>query len=146
MWSIWFVTAQIFILYNLAAESMPDKSPNYKISPKPCTSNLHEGTCMFVWECIRSEGQHIGMCVDTFMFGSCCAHNLTDNVILPETFTYNRPTKPFTIVNNNKSKPTTAILTATTTTTSLLSSSSLSQQHSSSIPATAATSNRPSYR
>lgn len=24
----------------------------------------------------------MGMCVDTFMFGSCCAHNLTDNAIL----------------------------------------------------------------
>lgn len=132
MWSIWFVTAQIFLLYRLA-ESMPDKSPNYKISPKPCTGNLHEGTCMFVWECIRSEGQHIGMCVDTFMFGSCCAHNLTDNVILPETFTYNKPTKPFTIVNNNKSKP----ATGTTTLSSF----------SSSLPAAAAaTSNRPSYR
>jgi len=32
---------------------------------------------MFVWECINTEGRHIGMCVDTFMFGSCCAHNLT---------------------------------------------------------------------
>lgn len=28
---------------------------------------------MFVWECLQSEGRHIGMCVDTFMFGSCCA-------------------------------------------------------------------------
>lgn len=42
-----------------------------------------EGTCMFVWECIKSEGYHIGMCVDTFMFGSCCAHNATENVIVP---------------------------------------------------------------
>lgn len=32
---------------------------------------------MFVYECINSNGRHIGMCVDAFMFGSCCAHNLT---------------------------------------------------------------------
>jgi len=32
---------------------------------------------MFVYECINTDGRHIGMCVDTFMFGSCCAHNLT---------------------------------------------------------------------
>lgn len=38
---------------------------------------------MFVYECIRSEGKHVGVCVDTFMFGSCCSHNLTDNAILP---------------------------------------------------------------
>ncbi|XP_034948477.1 serine proteinase stubble isoform X2 [Chelonus insularis] len=50
----------------------------YKITPKPCRvagpdggASLH-GTCMFVWECIRSQGTHVGVCVDTFMFGSCC--------------------------------------------------------------------------
>lgn len=36
---------------------------------------------MFVWECINTDGKHIGMCVDTFMFGSCCAHNLTASQI-----------------------------------------------------------------
>lgn len=42
---------------------------------------------MFVWECINTEGHHIGMCVDTFMFGSCCAHNLTASQIsqIPDT-------------------------------------------------------------
>lgn len=34
---------------------------------------------MFVWECIKSEGSHVGVCVDTFMFGSCCVHNSTTN-------------------------------------------------------------------
>ncbi|KAF5280670.1 hypothetical protein FQA39_LY05318 [Lamprigera yunnana] len=55
----------------------------YQISPKPCWVDRLEGTCMFVWECIKSEGYHIGMCVDSFMFGSCCAHNTSDNVVLP---------------------------------------------------------------
>ena len=36
---------------------------------------------MFVWECIKSEGTHVGVCVDTFMFGSCCVHNATANSI-----------------------------------------------------------------
>jgi len=36
---------------------------------------------MFVWECIKSEGTHVGVCVDTFMFGSCCIHNTTVNTI-----------------------------------------------------------------
>lgn len=99
MWSRWFVSSQIFFLYRLA-QSMPGSSHNFKISPKPCSGNSYEGTCMFVWECIKSEGQHIGMCVDTFMFGSCCAHNLTDNIVLPQTVVY-KPTKPYT----NKIKP-----------------------------------------
>lgn len=34
---------------------------------------------MFVWECLKSEGKHLGMCVDGFMFGSCCGHNDTAN-------------------------------------------------------------------
>ncbi|KAE8738762.1 serine proteinase stubble [Frankliniella occidentalis] len=50
----------------------------YSISQKPCRASVagsgeQAGTCMFVWECLQSEGRHIGMCVDTFMFGSCCA-------------------------------------------------------------------------
>jgi len=45
----------------------------YSISQKPCRASGLSGTCMFVWECLQSEGRHIGMCVDTFMFGSCCA-------------------------------------------------------------------------
>lgn len=37
---------------------------------------------MFVYECIKTEGYHIGMCVDTFMFGSCCAHNHSVNSVV----------------------------------------------------------------
>jgi serine proteinase stubble len=36
---------------------------------------------MFVWECIKTEGKHLGTCVDGFLFGSCCAHNDTHNSI-----------------------------------------------------------------
>ncbi|KAA0184678.1 hypothetical protein HAZT_HAZT002851 [Hyalella azteca] len=28
---------------------------------------------MFVWECIKKDGEHLGMCMEGFMFGSCCA-------------------------------------------------------------------------
>ena len=32
-----------------------------KILPKPCNNALGEqGTCMFVWECIKTEGKHLG--------------------------------------------------------------------------------------
>lgn len=36
---------------------------------------------MFVWECIKTEGKHLGTCVDGFLFGSCCGHNDTANAI-----------------------------------------------------------------
>lgn len=72
-------------------QQLQHRSQSYKISPKPCTIGNIDGTCMFVWECIKSEGQHVGMCVDTFMFGSCCAHNVTQNVVLPQTFSFTRP-------------------------------------------------------
>lgn len=36
---------------------------------------------MFVWECLKSDGKHLGMCVDGFMFGSCCGHdNLVNSI------------------------------------------------------------------
>ena len=55
---------------------------SYKISPKPCTVDTRTGTCMFVWECLKTEGKHLGMCVDGFMFGSCCGHNSSSNFVL----------------------------------------------------------------
>lgn len=69
----------------------------YKITPKPCKvpgSEVKEGTCMFVWECIKSEGTHVGVCVDTFMFGSCCVHNTTVNTISPSQQHPHHHTRP----------------------------------------------------
>ena len=112
MWSRWLVTILVILLYQFMlneliklprlTDAIPSggiggnhhTSQNFKISPKPCTVGGIDGTCMFVWECIRSEGQHVGMCVDSFMFGSCCSHNLTENVVMPQVFSYTRPTKP----------------------------------------------------
>lgn len=52
------------------------------ISAKPCQNALGQiGTCMFMWDCIKSEGQHLGTCSDRFLFGSCCYHNSTFNDI-----------------------------------------------------------------
>lgn len=78
---------------------------------------------MFVWECIKSEGQHIGMCVDSFMFGSCCAHNLTENIVMPQTVVY-KPNKPLHHHHqqHNKYKPSTSM-------TSHLSSSGTTTIH-----------------
>jgi hypothetical protein len=55
---------------------------------------------MFVWECLKSEGTHLGLCMDGFMFGSCCAHNLKDNFILPPSTPFRPSFKP-----TNKYKP-----------------------------------------
>ena len=41
-----------------------------------------EGTCMFVWECLKTDGKHLGMCMDGFMFGSCCVHDDDQNTVL----------------------------------------------------------------
>lgn len=90
------VVAAVLLLVLQPVTPAIDPTKNYKISPKPCSAQGYEGTCMFVWECIKSEGQHIGMCVDSFMFGSCCAHNLTENVVLPHTISY-VPNKPIAV-------------------------------------------------
>ncbi|KAL1375154.1 hypothetical protein quinque_002065 [Culex quinquefasciatus] len=107
MWSRWKASILLVTIYWIARASSGSAATsqynNFKITPKPCTVNGIEGTCMFVWECIKSEGQHVGVCMDSFMFGSCCSHNLTDNVIpqnYHQTVTY-RP-KPG---GSNKYKP-----------------------------------------
>lgn len=75
-------------------------SQNFKINPKPCVVGDVDGTCMFVYDCIKSDGIHLGMCMDGFMFGSCCAHNLKDNFVLPPSTPFRPPNKP-----TNKYKP-----------------------------------------
>lgn len=97
-------TVHLWLLYTIITVTVPDlyqASQNYKINPKPCTVNYQEGTCMFVWECIKTEGEHIGMCMDSFMFGSCCAHNATSNVILAAS-SYNKPIIHHSYVNKYK--------------------------------------------
>ncbi|XP_077286920.1 serine proteinase stubble [Arctopsyche grandis] len=57
-------------LWSAAAQGRP---PGYQISRKPCSVGGARGTCMFVQDCLRGSGRHVGVCVDGFMFGSCCA-------------------------------------------------------------------------
>ncbi|XP_029163880.1 serine proteinase stubble isoform X2 [Nylanderia fulva] len=80
----WIGYVATILWWSGIARSLSTLNRGYKISPKPCKvpgSESKEGTCMFVWECIKSEGTHVGVCVDTFMFGSCCVHNTTVNTI-----------------------------------------------------------------
>ena len=102
-WSRWKASV-IFLVLNLATKlasaASSQYNTNFKISPKPCTVSGIDGTCMFVWECIKSDGVHLGMCMDGFMFGSCCGHNLTENFVLPPSTPFRvKPTSPV------KSKP-----------------------------------------
>jgi len=53
----------------------------FAISPRSCRVAGESGTCMFVWECLKTDGQHLGMCMDGFMFGSCCVHDAEDNEV-----------------------------------------------------------------
>ncbi|XP_070493415.1 serine proteinase stubble [Chironomus tepperi] len=100
-WSLWKASLFLILFDVIIKISIATASQNFKISPKPCIVGEVGGTCMFVWECIKSEGTHLGMCMDGFMFGSCCGHNLTDNFILPPSTPFRPPNKP-----TNKYKPT----------------------------------------
>ncbi|XP_066247121.1 serine proteinase stubble isoform X1 [Euwallacea similis] len=80
------VLGAVLVWYNVPfVEGASSNRQGYQINPKPCWVDGQEGTCMFVFECIKSEGYHIGMCVDAFMFGSCCAHNRTDDAAQAST-------------------------------------------------------------
>lgn len=39
---------------------------------------------MFVWDCIKGEGKHLGRCVDRFLFGTCCGHDVGENSLSDE--------------------------------------------------------------
>ncbi|KAK8766771.1 hypothetical protein V5799_006444 [Amblyomma americanum] len=53
-----------------------------KISPKSCENAIGErGTCMFVWECIKLDGKHLGTCTDGFLYGSCCEYDDSENSV-----------------------------------------------------------------
>ncbi|XP_068911889.1 serine proteinase stubble isoform X1 [Tenebrio molitor] len=80
---LWMAVLGAILVWSATPGAPSRRGQAYQISPKPCWVDGQEGTCMFVYECIKSEGYHIGMCVDTFMFGSCCAHNATDNNVVP---------------------------------------------------------------
>ncbi|XP_011296952.1 serine proteinase stubble isoform X2 [Fopius arisanus] len=86
----WIGYVATIIWWSSVARSLSTLNRGYKISPKPCRVHQSvggsiQGTCMFVWECIKSEGTHVGVCVDTFMFGSCCVHK--NDTITPHTTT-----------------------------------------------------------
>lgn len=108
-WSRWKTSFILIIMLNLVTKSAyaatSQYNQNFKISPKPCDVSGIDGTCMFVWECIKSEGVHLGMCMDGFMFGSCCGHNLTDNFILPPSTPFRRPNKPTSPIRNRPARP-----------------------------------------
>ena len=53
----------------------------FSIARRSCRVAGESGTCMFVWECLKTEGKHLGMCMDGFMFGSCCVHNEDQNKV-----------------------------------------------------------------
>ncbi|XP_064471748.1 serine proteinase stubble-like [Ornithodoros turicata] len=77
-----------------------------KINPTSCENAMNEkGTCMFVWECIKLEGQHLGTCRDGFLYGSCCryddsinsvvdAPHVTDSSSTASPASYHKPHKP----------------------------------------------------
>ncbi|XP_059610081.1 mucin-2-like [Phlebotomus argentipes] len=41
-----------------------------------------EGICMFAIDCLKSNGTHLGTCIDRFYFGSCC--HIKDDQLLVE--------------------------------------------------------------
>lgn len=98
---------------------------------------------MFMWDCIKSEGLHLGTCSDRFLFGSCCYHNSTFNDIDIQrpntTFNQNLNTsepKPQAVVSSSVitiSASTPPSLTAPSATTTFLQSTSSLSDHLNSI-------------
>ncbi|XP_038213783.1 serine proteinase stubble-like isoform X1 [Zerene cesonia] len=83
---------------------------SYQMSRKSCVAGGARGACMWVQECNRVGGKHAGVCVDGFMFGSCC--RLPDKPIIieetpsPVTITDKPYTAPPAEVTQVTSRPT----------------------------------------
>ncbi|XP_043276416.1 serine proteinase stubble-like isoform X2 [Venturia canescens] len=78
----WIGYVATILWWSGVVRSLTSLNRGYKISPKSCrvtglSGRVNFGTCMFVLECMKSEGTHVGVCVDSFMIGSCCMHNKT---------------------------------------------------------------------
>ncbi|KAK6620250.1 hypothetical protein RUM44_006651 [Polyplax serrata] len=43
-----------------------------------------QGTCMFAYTCMKSNGTHLGTCIDRFYFGSCCKLKGPQNDLIVE--------------------------------------------------------------
>ncbi|XP_047516539.1 serine proteinase stubble isoform X2 [Pieris napi] len=82
----------------------------------PCVSRRtgEEGLCMFAIDCLKSNGSHLGTCIDRFYFGSCCQipdknilpsiiNNIEDNTIDSSNFVHPQEDK---IINHLYKKPT----------------------------------------
>ncbi|XP_014253934.1 serine proteinase stubble [Cimex lectularius] len=86
----------VVLSLSLLAHAQMKGLHNYQLNPKSCRVNELGGHCMFVWECINSGGVHVGMCVDAFMFGTCCAHNLTKGELSRIPWNTNSPSVLYT--------------------------------------------------
>ncbi|CAH0587101.1 unnamed protein product [Chrysodeixis includens] len=79
---------------------------SYQMSRKSCVAGGARGACMWVQECNRVGGIHAGVCVDGFMFGSCC--RLPDKpVVVEETL------PPVTVTEKTYTTPSSTVYTTT---------------------------------
>ncbi|KAF9422674.1 hypothetical protein HW555_001668 [Spodoptera exigua] len=78
----------------------------YQMSRKSCVAGGARGACMWVQECNRVGGTHAGVCVDGFMFGSCC--RLPDKPVQVE-----EAAPPVTVTEKTYSTPSSTVHTTT---------------------------------
>ncbi|KAJ8924316.1 hypothetical protein NQ315_007109 [Exocentrus adspersus] len=86
----------------------------------PCVSrknnNLH-GVCMFAIDCVKSNGTHLGTCIDRFYFGSCClvppVPDIIENTIESDIIPHREP--PLRISNTTSTSPVSSTTPSVTT-------------------------------
>jgi len=86
------------------------------ITPSSCKVDGQTGHCMFVWECMKTKGTHLGMCMDGFMFGSCCIVEGNDDINKLDSGQQTTQRVPTTTRTTSTSTTTTTTTRRTTTT------------------------------
>ncbi|XP_042898786.1 serine proteinase stubble isoform X2 [Parasteatoda tepidariorum] len=75
--TLMYYTLLVFLIIGQNASTI-------KIRPESCTNAMGDkGTCMFVWQCIKSDGVQLGPCVDRFLVGTCCSLPKEEDNLVP---------------------------------------------------------------
>ncbi|XP_070500870.1 serine proteinase stubble isoform X2 [Chironomus tepperi] len=73
-----FLVSCLFVKYSISSPILSSQFSQFQSARNlrnlPCVVRRSgmKGVCMFAIDCIKSNGTHLGTCIDKFYFGSCC--------------------------------------------------------------------------
>uniref|UniRef100_A0A336M734 CSON005463 protein n=1 Tax=Culicoides sonorensis TaxID=179676 RepID=A0A336M734_CULSO len=75
------ILVTIFLISFVNILSLIQSPRNIRHLPCVARKTGLKGTCMFAIDCLKSNGTHLGTCIDKFYFGSCCQLHAPEDAI-----------------------------------------------------------------